>query len=71
MSPTATAVSVNPQAWESLVEKLKTLDSFRLHTGNMNEYLQLKMKRFKSSAEELVSCLDMQFAELKSDVEVK
>lgn len=63
--------SVDPIAWDSLVQKLKYLKQFRLHTGNMNDYLQLKMRRYKTSAEELSACLDMQFADLKPDVNVK
>uniref|UniRef100_A0AC34QGV6 Uncharacterized protein n=1 Tax=Panagrolaimus sp. JU765 TaxID=591449 RepID=A0AC34QGV6_9BILA len=63
--------SVDPVAWDSLVQRLKSLKHFRLHTGNMNDYLQLKMRRYKTSAEELAACLDMQFAELKPDVNVK
>jgi glutamate--cysteine ligase regulatory subunit len=62
--------SVNSKAWESLVERLKSLKSFRLHTGNINNYVELKMKRFKSSSEELVACLDVQFSNLDENVKV-
>jgi glutamate--cysteine ligase regulatory subunit len=53
------------EAWLSLSEKLKSLKSFRIHTGNVNNYVELKLKRFKDSAEELIACLDLQFAKLK------
>uniref|UniRef100_A0A914XW02 GCS light chain n=1 Tax=Panagrolaimus superbus TaxID=310955 RepID=A0A914XW02_9BILA len=62
--------SVNSKAWESLVDRLKSLKSFRLHTGNINNYVELKTKRFKSSSEELVACLDMQFSNLNENVKV-
>uniref|UniRef100_A0A7E4V394 GCS light chain n=1 Tax=Panagrellus redivivus TaxID=6233 RepID=A0A7E4V394_PANRE len=62
--------SVNATAWESVVNRLKSLKSFRLHTGNMNNYVELKTRRYKSSSEELVACLDMQFANLSENVKV-
>lgn len=58
-------------AWLSLIDKLQKLDSFRIHTGNVNNYVELKLKRYKNSAEELVACLDLQFANLKPDIDLR
>ncbi|KAF8361513.1 hypothetical protein PRIPAC_88436 [Pristionchus pacificus] len=44
------------------LEKFRDLQSFRLHTGNINAYNELKLKRFASSAEELSACLKIQLA---------
>lgn len=52
----------------SFLEKLDKLDKFQLNTGNVNAYTELKLKRFKSSADELASCLDLQ---LQSTPEAK
>ncbi|KAH7730808.1 Protein E01A2.1 a [Aphelenchoides avenae] len=58
------------KAWLSLIDKLQKLDSFRIHTGNVNNYVELKLKRYKNSAEELIACLDLQFANLKADIDL-
>uniref|UniRef100_A0A914DKQ3 GCS light chain n=1 Tax=Acrobeloides nanus TaxID=290746 RepID=A0A914DKQ3_9BILA len=57
-------------AWQSLIARLHQLNKFRLHTGNINNYMELKIKRFKNSAEELITCLDLQFPLLKADLAV-
>ncbi|TMS36635.1 hypothetical protein L596_003754 [Steinernema carpocapsae] len=53
-----------------LVKKLQNLKSFRIHTGNINNFAELKLKRFKNSAEELSACLDLQFKKLDHTIEV-
>lgn len=45
--------------WCTLIEKLHQQKSFCLHTGNMNNYMELKLKRFDNSAEELAECLKL------------
>ncbi|ULU11832.1 hypothetical protein L3Y34_015312 [Caenorhabditis briggsae] len=42
------------------LSNLSSLTRFRLHTGNVNGYTQLKVRRFETSAEELSACLDLQ-----------
>jgi len=56
--------------WSALINQLHRLNSFGVHTGNINNYLELKLKRFASSAEELSACLDIQFANLPEDTQV-
>lgn len=63
--------SVNAKAWEAVSNRLKSLKSFRIHTGNINNYVELKTKRFNSSSEELVACLDVQFANLPENANVE
>ncbi|CAD5226087.1 unnamed protein product [Bursaphelenchus okinawaensis] len=63
------SIASNP-AWQALIKRLEALKSFRIHTGNINNYVELKLKKFQNSAEELVACLDMQFADLKADIDV-
>lgn len=63
------SISENP-AWQSLIQRLQDLKSFRIHTGNINNYVELKLKRFHNSAEELIACLDLQFADLAVDIDV-
>ena len=62
--------SVNNAIWQQLMGKLMALDDFRIHTGNINNYVELKLKRFANSAEELVACLDLQFAALDPNIDV-
>ncbi|CAB3407321.1 unnamed protein product [Caenorhabditis bovis] len=45
---------------QTFLENLSKLSKFRLHTGNVNGYTQLKLRRFESSADELSACLDLQ-----------
>lgn len=40
---------------------MSQLKNFRVHTGNINGYGELKMKRYKNSAEELVASLTFLF----------
>ncbi|CAJ0564554.1 unnamed protein product, partial [Mesorhabditis spiculigera] len=47
--------------FEGFMQKLDNLHSFRLHTGNINSYDELKAQRFKDSSEELEACLNLQF----------
>jgi glutamate--cysteine ligase regulatory subunit len=42
------------------MEKLDNLNSFRLHTGNINSYAELKTHKYKDSSEELEACLKLQ-----------
>ncbi|KAI6229569.1 GCS light chain [Aphelenchoides besseyi] len=62
-------ITSNP-AWQSLMSKLQSLNDFRIHTGNINNYVELKLKRFQNSAEELIACLDLQFASLDANIDV-
>ncbi|KAI6188915.1 Purple acid phosphatase [Aphelenchoides besseyi] len=62
-------ITSNP-AWQSLMSKLQLLNDFRIHTGNINNYVELKLKRFQNSAEELIACLDLQFASLDANIDV-
>lgn len=64
-----TPITQSP-AWQALMTKLQSLDDFRIHTGNINNYVELKLKRFANSAEELVACLDLQFASLDPNIDV-
>lgn len=57
-------------AWQALMTKLQSLDDFRIHTGNINNYVELKLKRFENSAQELIACLDLQFASLDANIDV-
>jgi hypothetical protein len=63
------AVTSTP-AWQALMAKLQSLNDFRVHTGNINNYVELKLKRFANSAEELIACLDLQFASLDPNIDV-
>lgn len=65
----ATTIAENP-AWLALIKRLQDMKSFRIHTGNINNYVELKLKRFANSAEELIACLDLQFASLAADIDV-
>lgn len=59
----------NP-VWKGLMAKLQSLRDFRIHTGNINNYVEMKLKRFQNSAEELMACLDLQFQNLDPDIDV-
>ncbi|KAI6225215.1 Glutamate--cysteine ligase regulatory subunit [Aphelenchoides fujianensis] len=67
--PPPKSIATNP-AWQALMQKLQGLDHFRIHTGNINNYVELKLKRFQNSAEELIACLDLQFASLDPNIDV-
>uniref|UniRef100_A0A1I7ZWI4 GCS light chain n=1 Tax=Steinernema glaseri TaxID=37863 RepID=A0A1I7ZWI4_9BILA len=54
----------------ALMKKLQNLKSFRIHTGNINSFAELKLKRFKNSAEELSACLDLQFRKLDHSIDI-
>ncbi|CAD6194734.1 unnamed protein product [Caenorhabditis auriculariae] len=45
---------------QNFLDNLSRLSKFRLHTGNVNAYTELKLRRFENSAEELSACLDLQ-----------
>jgi hypothetical protein len=68
-TPSKALVTSSP-AWQALMTKLQSLDDFRIHTGNINNYVELKLKRFANSAEELIACLDLQFASLDANIDV-
>ncbi|KAI1699932.1 aldo/keto reductase family domain-containing protein [Ditylenchus destructor] len=57
--------------WQGLIDQLHKLKTFRVHTGNINNYVELKLKRYANSAEELCACLDLQFKNLPEDVQVE
>ena len=44
----------------SFAERLQARQNFCLHTGNINNYGELKLKGYKNSAEELLNCLKLQ-----------
>uniref|UniRef100_A0A914WHK2 GCS light chain n=2 Tax=Plectus sambesii TaxID=2011161 RepID=A0A914WHK2_9BILA len=46
----------------TFAERLAARQNFRLHTGNINNYGELKMKGYKNSAEELLQCLKLQLS---------
>jgi len=62
--------SVCDSSWQSLIDQLHSMKEFCVHTGNINNYLELKLKRFANSAEELSACLDLQFSNLPEDVKI-
>lgn len=57
-------------AWQSLIELLHKLKSFRVNTGNINNYVELKQHGFNNSAEELCACLKLQFSNLPEDTQI-
>jgi hypothetical protein len=53
-----------------VIERLHKLKQFRLHTGNINNYVELKMKRFTNSAEELIESLNLMMNNLSADTQI-
>uniref|UniRef100_A0A915CZ75 GCS light chain n=1 Tax=Ditylenchus dipsaci TaxID=166011 RepID=A0A915CZ75_9BILA len=66
----STSNSTCTSTWQSLIDQLHKHKSFRVHTGNINNYVELKLKRYANSAEELSACLDLQFANLPDDAQL-
>ncbi|KAL3091321.1 hypothetical protein niasHS_007114 [Heterodera schachtii] len=56
--------------WHKMIDKLHQLKRFRLHTGNINNYVELKLKRFTNSAEELTECLKLMMNCVPDDTHV-
>ncbi|CAI5438807.1 unnamed protein product [Caenorhabditis angaria] len=68
---TNNAVYETPCRHNFFLEKLTELKRFRLHTGNVNGYTQLKLRRFENSADELSACLDLQLTSTPIPAECK
>lgn len=64
------AIPCNFSSWKPLIDQLHKLKEFRIHTGNINNYVELKLKRFTNSAEELVESLKLMMSNLPSDTEI-
>uniref|UniRef100_A0A915LG49 GCS light chain n=1 Tax=Meloidogyne javanica TaxID=6303 RepID=A0A915LG49_MELJA len=54
----------------ALIDKLNKLKHFRIHTGNINTFVDLKLKRFTNSAEELKETFKLVLNNLPSNISV-
>jgi glutamate--cysteine ligase regulatory subunit len=70
MSDSCSDASNCTAVWQSLIDQLHKLKTFRINTGNINNYVQLKLKKYANSAEELGACLDLQFKNLPENTQV-
>ena len=53
-----------------LIDQLNKLKHFRIHTGNINTFVDLKLKRFTNSAEELKETFKLVLNNLPSNISV-
>nr|CAD2170565.1 unnamed protein product [Meloidogyne enterolobii] len=54
----------------ALIDQLNKLKHFRIHTGNINTFVDLKLKRFTNSAEELKETFKLVLNNLPSNISV-
>ncbi|KAF7639545.1 hypothetical protein Mgra_00000875 [Meloidogyne graminicola] len=54
----------------ALIDQLNKLKKFRIHTGNINTFVDLKLKRFTNSAEELKETFKLVLNNLPSNIHV-
>jgi len=59
----------NDQNFDALLKFLQNSDKFRVHTGNICSWSELKLKTFDNMSEELVECLQLQLVNWRPDAE--